>query len=267
MDAGFYGQMGQQYYLSLFSIIMELQNIFNSWASGQTAKKFTEKQWLLSKWENIEGIDWPQEKIAAMVDQITMRLGLLPDHFLLDLGCGGGWLLKKMQPIIKKGVGIDISFNMLQHAASFFQEGDWVTGQAAQIPFKEATFDRLLSYFVFINIQDKEYIKKSLQEIHRVLKKGGKALIGQLPDKDKSADYDQDKSEYLDYCQERFSLGQNYRDENYVPLQLYDRDEFCEMALQTGMTCRSDQSFNPFYRPGQDLTINWRFDVILEKNS
>ena len=45
---------------------MELKKIFNSWA-GSVQKDYANKQWLLSKWELFEGIEWPDHPFCLGV--------------------------------------------------------------------------------------------------------------------------------------------------------------------------------------------------------
>jgi ubiquinone/menaquinone biosynthesis C-methylase UbiE len=243
---------------------MELKNIFNGWAQ-YLDKQYAHKQWLLSKWEVAEGIEWPQEKIDVMLQHILDGLDLKDTDTILDLGCGGGWITKALEAQTKNLIGLDISFEMLRYAVDLCSHAQFVCSEAARLAFKNDTFERVLSYFVFININDEDYVEQSLKEIYRVLKKGGCALIGQIPDKECSSDYDCAKKDYLEYCKKTFSIGKNHRDNHFVPVHLFDRCSVMNFLRQEKISYQIRNSFNPFYREGQPQTVRWRFDIIIKK--
>ena len=90
-------------------------------------------------------------------------------------------------------------------------------------------------------------------------------LIGQLPDREKSAIYDAEKKSYLEYCQNNYHVNFSTRDTCHIPVQLFDRVFFEQVCARLGCKAHIIPSFNPFYRPGEADRINWRFDVIVEK--
>ena len=196
---------------------MELKAIFDSWAKNSQGR-FAKQQWLLSKWEVVEGIEWPQEKKEKMVRDICQSLQISKSDSLIELGCGGGWLLESLRPRVKKIYGLDISYQMLMNAEALRQKGILVCGELGFLPFRSSVLSHVMSYFVFLNIRDEAYIEKSIVEILRVLKKNGRALIGQLADQGGSSKYDKDKQEYLAYCRKVYKLGENHREQNLLPI-------------------------------------------------
>lgn len=88
--------------------------------------------------------------------------------FILDLGCGTGYYLKKFSRI----VGVDISKGMLNQAKK--TKKPVVFGRAENLPFKDRTFDTVLCIFSVLNLADRE---KTVQEIYRVLKPKGMVLV------------------------------------------------------------------------------------------
>ncbi len=247
---------------------MDLKNLFDSW--GQAAgRDFARKQWFLSKWEVTEGIDWPKEKIDCMIRSISDGLKLRRNDTLVDLGCGGGWILKALKPCVRKIVGLDFSPAMLANAVAVCPEGEdkasFICGEIGKLPLRDETCERALSYFVFINFKDDDVVARSIQDIMRILKKGGRALIGQLPDKNRSVDYDQAKEEYLEYCRSTYPCGKNHQNTCRMPGKLFDKGYLINFLDRENIRWHFRDSFNPFYRPGQPETVEWRFDLILEK--
>ena len=88
---------------------------------------------------------------------------------------------------------------MLSNTKEICPEISFVCGNIGELPFKDGIADRALCYFVLINMMDDFDIQNAIIDIMRILKKGGRALIGQLPDKSCSYDYDKSKQEYLQY--------------------------------------------------------------------
>ena len=109
---------------------------------------------------------------VRMVD----RLAILPSHTVLDIGCSNGQMLN----FIKRrygasGTGIDLSAAAVESAllrnpgSSFL-----VAGADRALPFKEASFDRVVCFDV---VEHLENPSRLMIEIRRVLKPGGKALF------------------------------------------------------------------------------------------
>ena len=101
-----------------------------------------------------------------------------PGHHVLDVGCGTGSLivmLKRQYPGLQV-VGIDPDPKALQRArAKTRRAADSVQldqGFADELPYKEASFDRVLSSFMFHHLEEDERERAS-REVLRVLKPGG----------------------------------------------------------------------------------------------
>ncbi len=88
----------------------------------------------------------------------------------LDIGCGEGLYLK----ILKNSFGVDISINALKKAKK--NSENVVLADARRLPFKEKSFDLILSIEVVTHI-DKKYWKEVFNEIDRVLKKNGIIIL------------------------------------------------------------------------------------------
>ncbi|GAB90034.1 methyltransferase domain-containing protein [Gordonia rhizosphera] len=108
-----------------------------------------------------------------------------PGQTVLDLGCGNGMLLPELARALgRKGrvIGVDMSPDMLTSARARIAEAgeDWVEildGRAEAIPLDDATADSIISIQVFEYIPD---IPAALAECHRVLRPGGRLVIGDI---------------------------------------------------------------------------------------
>src|SRR5258707_4786246 len=85
-----------------------------------------------------EGMEQDHLPIALPVLE---KMRLAPTDNVLDVGCGAGWLSRRLAKLVPEGrvVGMDISDEMIRHArrASVgFANLMFVTGEVAQIPLQ-----------------------------------------------------------------------------------------------------------------------------------
>jgi ubiquinone/menaquinone biosynthesis C-methylase UbiE len=157
-----------------------------------------------------EGIPWPgsalynalsrssifQEQYGLLVEEIA---ALRKDGALLDVGTGPGWLLIRLHekcPAMRL-VGVDISSAMVARArknvaasassspaeaAELRRAGaagriQMEVGSAEKLPFADASFDLVVSSGSAHHWKD---AAGALNEIHRMLRPGGRALIYDL---------------------------------------------------------------------------------------
>ncbi|WP_192036774.1 methyltransferase domain-containing protein [Halomonas sp. YLGW01] len=119
----------------------------------------------------------------AMGEALWQRL---PDHAtrVLDLGCGPGhWTARLAHHYSKtdastRVVGLDLAPGMLAQARE--QHGQrlgWLCGDAAQLPLADASLDLVFSNLAIQWCPDLDAV---LQELQRVLRPGGRALLNTL---------------------------------------------------------------------------------------
>ncbi len=241
---------------------MQLKDLFNQWALF-TAGRYRSNQWLLSKWDTLDGLPVSEEKISALFAHIDGALDLKSRRRILDAGCGGGWMAERLGSSDRQCVGVDISFEMLRN--SEHKNSKIVCADLCALPFQPEVFDAVLCYFVFINFLNPAEIKRAVDELLRVTEPGGRILIGQLPDKHRSEGYDAAKEEYRRFCNERFPHLRETRDQHPIPIQLYERGFWTSLLDERDCTYSIRDSFNPFFRPGQPSTVDWRFDMVIQK--
>ena len=95
---------------------------------------------------------------------------------LLDLGSGTGDLAREAIAQVPglKVAAADFTYEMMRVGAQTVGPLDFSTPDALRLPFKDATFDAVVSGFLMRNVID---VHKALQEQYRVLKTGGRIVI------------------------------------------------------------------------------------------
>jgi len=110
--------------------------------------------------------------------ELISQANIEPTHHLLDIGCGTGTfvVLLKRQYATAQVVGLDPDPNALRRARSKVgRAGVSVQldqGFSDQLPYKEKSFDRVFSSFMFHHLEQRER-EGTLKEALRVLKPGG----------------------------------------------------------------------------------------------
>ena len=105
-----------------------------------------------------------------------LQVDLLSDHVVdrdvLEVGCGTGLLLDRVDELADTARGIDISPGMLETAR---ERGlDVVEGCATDLPFESEAFDVVYSFKVLAHVED---IGAALDECCRVVRPGGRLFL------------------------------------------------------------------------------------------
>lgn len=127
-----------------------------------------------------------QRRVAESPEGVARRMAVFEalavesGQAILDLGCGGGHLVREFALAVGAGgraVGFDVSADQLEAARAVcdgLPAAELVEGDATDMAFADGAFDGLAS------IQTLEYIPdvdRALAEARRVLKPGGKAAL------------------------------------------------------------------------------------------
>ena len=114
------------------------------------------------------------ERITAAGELVVERAGVEPGMDVLDVACGTG---NASVPAAKAGArvtGLDFAPALLEiareRASDAMVEIDFVEGDAQELPFEDASFDRVLSTFGHMFAPDHA---RTAAEMKRVLRPGG----------------------------------------------------------------------------------------------
>jgi len=124
-------------------------------------------------------IDWADRdpNRALLLDPIMLgRLGDVSGRDILDVGCGEGRFCRMLRERGAQAVGIDPTCALLRQAAKR-DSGFCVRALGEQLPFRNGSFDEVVSYLSLIDI---EGFRLAIFEIARVLRPGGRVFIANL---------------------------------------------------------------------------------------
>lgn len=105
---------------------------------------------------------------------ILGALGLRPGDRLLEIGCGGGLLLREATASGAEVTGLDHSESMVELARENAPAARVVLGRAEELPWAEAAFTAVAMSVVFMFLPDPV---RALDECQRVLSPGGRLAI------------------------------------------------------------------------------------------
>ena len=90
---------------------------------------------------------------------------------LLDVGCGPGYVSTEAAERGAKPIGLDFSKEMIGIAKRMFPDIEFREGDAQNLPFDDASFDRVVANFALLHLTDPQ---RAMAEANRVLKPGGR---------------------------------------------------------------------------------------------
>ncbi|MFZ0333943.1 MAG: class I SAM-dependent methyltransferase [Candidatus Acidiferrales bacterium] len=177
-----------------------LRKEFNTWADA-------------GKGESMEHEHRP------IVEPMLAMMQFAPGETILDVGSGGGWLVRELASRVPQGraVGMDLSDEMVERArrASFsVRNAEFIVGSVDAIPRESNSFDKVIS------VESSYYWPDpaaGIREIFRVLCPGGSAWI--------LINYFRDNP----YCHQWAKLIP-------IPMHLFSADEWAQLFRGAGFS-------------------------------
>ena len=90
------------------------------------------------------------------------------DRDVLEVGCGTGLIMRRLEKVAKRICGVDLSEGMLRVARS--RQLHVAQADATSLPFADESFDAVVCFKVLAHVQD---VRTALAEMARVLRPGG----------------------------------------------------------------------------------------------
>jgi arsenite methyltransferase len=118
--------------------------------------------------------------VAAQRRAVLDALKLLPGEKVLDIGCGPGFMVQELLPLVGpagKVSAIDLNEGAIELARARCEAHSNVEFQSANataVPYPDSSFDAAVSTQVYEYVRD---LSAALRELYRVLRPGGRAVI------------------------------------------------------------------------------------------
>ncbi|HEY7881909.1 MAG TPA: methyltransferase domain-containing protein [Streptosporangiaceae bacterium] len=125
-----------------------------------------------------QGLDQARRDPGTAFGPLELRAGLR----VLDVGCGTGGYLRILAPLVAPGpaVGIDLSATLIAQAQQRTAAGEanvsFRAGNAYDLPFPDASFDRVVATQILLHLADPW---RAVTEMRRVLAPGGLISVGE----------------------------------------------------------------------------------------
>lgn len=122
--------------------------------------------------------NWEVSAESKIVAGIFVKELISKDSgLILDLACGKGVLRDYLNENVpgSKVIYIDKAFAMIKGLKETYPDEFAIRGEGENIPLRENRFDAVIVFNSFPHFTDKE---KTIAECYRVLRKGGRLIIG-----------------------------------------------------------------------------------------
>lgn len=132
---------------------------------------------------NTQYPQWPNEALLKIVfgRYLKNRISLQENMCILDVGCGFG---NNLLPFLIRGYdccGVEVTESMASQTKEILQErgfkADIRFGSNRKIPFKDASFDLVLSMSTIHYEAQEDLVTEALKEFRRVLKNNGHLIV------------------------------------------------------------------------------------------
>jgi ubiquinone/menaquinone biosynthesis C-methylase UbiE len=124
--------------------------------------------------------EYPWPEVERFVSS-TVESGSVPVRDALDVGCGNGRHAELLAAHAGRTVGLDASRGLLEAARDRARRRDYpvalVQGDAAGLPFRDDRFDLAVYVATLHHLPTREARVASLDELARVLRPTGRALV------------------------------------------------------------------------------------------
>jgi ubiquinone/menaquinone biosynthesis C-methylase UbiE len=129
---------------------------------------------------NINEPHYKEENILKVTKNLKEIAKKYNNPFLLDIGCGTGFIIDIAKNIFSEVHGLDATEEMLNRVKVDKDNINLYHGIAEELPFDNESFDVVTAYSFIHHLY---YYKDVLREVYRVLKPGGTFYIDLEPNK------------------------------------------------------------------------------------
>ena len=208
---------------------------------------------------------WGQpDMFDDMIASIVAAMDAGADSRVLEVGCASGFLARGVAPRVGAYVGVDVAQPALEAAEQLaLSNATFRKGDGAALPFEDGAFDGAFCYDVFTNLPSIDDGVPIIREMLRVVRPGGKVLIGSIPDGAVEQGYIARVAQVGQDLEQRFGPpwagpepvsgppAEPVEDRGVTPLIVgyyFSRDDFVTAGSALGAACtiREIHALNPY---------------------
>jgi SAM-dependent methyltransferase len=130
-----------------------------------------------------------EEWFTGICNYIANSLSLTTQDRVLEVGCGCGVLCSRLIARVREYVGIDRAERVIAKARELHTGPTFQVAAADALPCPDAAFDKAFAHAFLFYLPDYETAERVVREMGRVVKPGGRVLVGHVPNAHKQAEY------------------------------------------------------------------------------
>jgi ubiquinone/menaquinone biosynthesis C-methylase UbiE len=140
-----------------------------------------------------------------MIDSIVTQMTASPGTELLEIGCASGFLAYGLAPKVKRYVGVDVAAPAVAAAQALrIPNAQFRQADGERLPFADCSFDCVVCYDVVTNFPDFQIVGGIVHDALRVVRPGGRVLIGSIPDAAMKEPFEERAREVSRLLEQRF---------------------------------------------------------------
>lgn len=215
-----------------------------------------------------------QDLLASIVEQTSVT----GESRVLEVGCASGFLAWGLSSRVGSYVGVDVAPHAIRAARKLMlNNAEFVVGDGASMRFRDNEFDAAVCYDVFTNFPEFESGSGLIVEMLRVVKPGGRVLVGSIPDATKRVEFERRVTEItrqlgsnnIRMSEVRLKLWRKLTEwprrilreaEPYISCYYFKREDFVSLAdrLRAEVIISDIHALNPY--------AGLRFNVVYTKS-
>jgi len=177
------------------------------------------------RWAN-SGVDEDGFKNEDIYPIKYAKLAINKDDKILEAGCGAGRVYFHYKNNGFDIEGIEYSKNAVENILAKDAKAKVIEGSITELPYADNSFDTILAFGLYHNIEDENEVQKAFDETYRVLKSGGRLVA--------SVRFDSLENNIVENIMKKRSNGKKFDKFHRSHFSLYDMKKFLgkEMDIQ-----------------------------------
>ncbi|MBB1624662.1 class I SAM-dependent methyltransferase [Achromobacter sp. UMC71] len=131
-----------------------------------------------------------QARYDDMIESVVHCMGANDTSRVLEVGCAAGFVACGVAPKVGQYVGVDVAEGAIECARSLkLSNATFEVGDGGKLPFEADEFDGIYCYDVLTNFPSFDSVTGLVSDMFRVVRPGGKVLLGSIPDVAKEQEF------------------------------------------------------------------------------